>query len=234
MTSDLRGDRRGGFYWRGGPPVPHVSVTKCLGAIAKPQLLSWAAKEAYYAVIKDPGISEQEAVQAHLNVRDKAASRGSTVHSIVEAYKTSGAVIGSVPGPMGGYADAFYQWIKDSHINIVEQEKTVFSDKYRYAGTMDILATLNGNSDLWVVDIKTNKAGVVYPEHHLQVSAYLAALREQGVNVKGGAVLALREDGKYSYHQIKENFPAFLAAKTLWEWQNEETCLKLGYLKGGE
>lgn len=232
MTSDLRGDRRGGFYWVG--EKPYVSVTKCLQSINKPQLLGWAAKEAYYAVINNPGISEQEAVNAHLNARDKAASRGSTVHSVIEAYKVSGAVIGSVPGPMGGYADAFYQWIKDSSVQVIEQEKTVFSDKYRYAGTLDLLVKLNGNDDLWVVDAKTNKDGAVYPEHHLQVSAYLAALREQGISPKGGAILALREDGKYNYHQIKENFPVFLACKQLWEWQNEETCLKVGYVKGGE
>jgi hypothetical protein len=59
-------------------------------------------------------------------------------------------------------------------------EQVVWSTTYRFAGTLDFLAeiTLPGHAaPVYVVgDIKTGKA--IYDEARLQVSAYVAALRE--------------------------------------------------------
>ncbi len=222
-----REDRRGGFYWV--KDRPYVSVTKCLTAINKPQLLSWAAKETYRAMLVNPGLDEEAATTAFLRSRDKAADRGRLIHSAVEAYKTSGATIVATSPDIKGYIEAFYRWVKDAKVVIEDQEKTVISEKYGYAGTLDLLVRVNGGSESRIVDIKTNKAGAIYPEHHLQQSAYLQALRESGVEVKGGAVLSLMDDGRYAYHEIKEDFDVFLAVKKLFVWQNEDLCKKVGY-----
>lgn len=220
-------DRRGGFYWVNNKP--YVSVTKCLTAINKPQLLGWAAKETYRAMLASPGLDEEAATTAFLGSRDKAADRGKLIHSLVEAYKASGTIIKTVPPDVRGYVEAFYRWVKDARVVIEDQERTVISEKYGYAGTLDLLVRVNGGSESRIVDIKTNKAGSIYPEHHLQQSAYLQALRESGTDVKGGAILSLMEDGRYAYHEIKEDLDVFLAVKKLFVWQNEDLCKKVGY-----
>mgnify|MGYP001606268017 FL=1 len=56
-------------------------------------------------------------------------------------------------------------------------ERTVWSQRYRYAGTIDALATIDGK--LGVLDIKTSTG--FYPEYNLQTAAYATALQELSV-----------------------------------------------------
>ena len=91
--------------------------------------------------------------------------------------------------------------------------------KHGYAGTLDIIGTVNGKG-VWIIDVKTGKG--IYPEAWLQLSAYKAALEEEGQEVDEIAVLLLKENGKYVFEKGEPNLEAFLACKTLWEWQNAE------------
>jgi len=216
-------NRRGGFYWVGGEPF--VSVTTVLGCIAKPALRWWFGKEVYLAMVKDPTLSQKEALSAPWSSSSKAKSRGSTVHSIVEVYKKSGKILDSIPEQFKGYAEAFYSWIEDNHVEVLEHERTVVSKKYGFAGTLDLLVKLNGGGRL-VVDVKTGKA--IYPEAFLQLSAYKQALSEEGIEVKDTAVLLLKENGKYAFEKGQVDLDVFLAAKRLWLWLNREMVEKIG------
>jgi hypothetical protein len=87
-----------------------------------------------------------------------------------------------------------------------------------------------------VIDIKTGK--YIYDEVELQLSAYKQSLNEQGQKADRLAVLLLetgKDDlptGNYVFATRNYKFKEFLAAKTLWEWQNQETCYKIGYVTG--
>ena len=59
-----------------------------------------------------------------------------------------------------------------------------------------------------VVDLKTSPQA--YPEHLLQVGAYALALREEGLAVEGGFVVALREGMKVAEVPLEEAGEAFL------------------------
>jgi hypothetical protein len=242
MKNDQRGNRRGGFYWEN--EKPYVSVTNVLKVIDKPALRYWFGKEVFLAMVKDPTLDEKAALSAPYQKSDKAKDRGTTVHSIVEAYKHSEKYIESVPAEFKGYAQAFYDWTRDNHVTILEHEKTVINEMDGYAGTLDLLVQLNGSPHYYVIDVKTGKD--IYPEAFLQLSAYRRALQSQNKVKKGGTwgelgetlgkmsmkigVLLLQEDGSYKFEKSERDyFDIFLSAKKLWEWQNEGLLNKMGY-----
>ncbi len=222
--TDKRQTRRGGFYWIEGRP--YVTVTTILKVIAKPALRWWYGKEVYLAMVADPTLSQKEALAAPYQTSKTAMGRGTAVHDIVEAWKNIDKVVGQ-EGAYQGYAKAFQKWLGDNRVEIVENERTVISEKHKYAGTLDILAKINSDELPTIVDVKTGKD--LYPEVHLQLSAYREALKEQGIETEGTAALLLKEDGTYKYETGSNKFEAFLAAKTLYEGLNAEKLEKMEY-----
>lgn len=222
--------RRGGMYWKDG--IPYLSVTEVLKIINKPQLMYWFGREVYRAMVVDPTMDERTALAKPYETSDNAKSRGTTIHSIVEAYKTTGERIQDVAEPYRGYAEAFYQFMKDHDVQIIEQEKTLFDPVEKLAGTMDMYCQI-GDSYI-ILDVKTGKE--IYKEATLQLSAYAHMMRQEGKEVKEIAILLLetgdngRPTGKYKFQTCVENFDAFKAAKDLYCWTETERLLKLGYL----
>lgn len=226
--ANLKNERRGSFYWVGDKP--YLTVTNVLKVIDKPALRYWFGREVYYAMVKNPTLSESEALAAPYKKNEAAKSKGLTVHSIVEAYKHSKTYIDEkVADDFRGYAQAFYKWIEELNVTIIEHERTVFSEKYQIAGTLDLLVGINGNNLLTIVDVKTGKD--IYAEAFLQTSAYRMILEENGIKTKETAVLLLQEDGNYKYSVGSDKSKGFLACKTLYEAINEDMLKKVGYLK---
>ena len=220
--------KRGCFYWK--DKKPYLSVTEILKVIDKPALRRWYGEQVYYAMLVNPGMQKEEALSAPYKVSSDAKSRGSTVHSIVEAYKHTGEHIDSIPEEFRGYAKAFYKFVEDLSPIILEHEKTVFSAKYNYGGTLDLIIKI-GNSKPIVCDVKTGKD--IYQEAWLQTAAYHEALIEEGMDIDGIAVLLLMEDGTYKFESrsnYKTKYRGFLACKAIYEALNEEMLTKVGYL----
>jgi len=227
---DLRSKRRGGFYWEG--KKPYVSVTNVLDVIDKPALRYWFGNQIYWAMVKEPELDEKSAMAKPWETSDKAKSRGTTVHSIVEAWKNIDDVKGLDSEQFGGYAQAFDNWRNDYKVEPLEHERTVKSEKYGYAGTLDLLAMVNGKKAL--IDVKTNKDANIYKEVQLQLSAYEQGLREEGEFVDVAYALSLGDRGNYNFKSFQMDLDAFLHAKGLWEWANEAKCKKVNYFTGGK
>lgn len=223
-------NKRGIFYWKDN--VPYLSVTEILKIIDKPALRYWFGQEVFFAMTKNPALNEKEALAAPYASSNTAKARGTTVHSIVEAYKQTGAVLDGIPEEFQGFATAFYKFMKEVNPEIIEQEKSVFDHKHKIAGTLDMYAKI-GDS-LYILDIKTGKD--IYSEVELQLSAYAHMLREEGKKVDniGVVLLEIGEDkkptGNYKFAPRSEQHEAFIHAKALYEWQNREKLIKLGYL----
>ena len=217
------------MYWVNDKAYP--SVTQILTIIDKPALRYWFGKQVYEAMAVNPNLTEQEALATPYKLRDSAKDRGTAVHDIVEAWENTGKVVG-LEGPFKGYAQAFQLWIDSNQIKLVEHERTVISEKYRFAGTLDLLVTINGFKLPTLIDIKTGKD--LYPEVHLQLSAYEQALLETGYEIdgkklttlEGTGALLLMEDGTYKFEVGKDKFKEFLACKTIWEGLNEDLMAK--------
>ena len=217
-------NRRGGFYFD-TDGTPYVSVTNVLSVIDKPALRWWFGHEIYLAMVKNPTLAEQEAMASPYQKSDSAKTRGTTVHSIVEAYTHTKEHIKTIPTEFAGYAKAFYNWVEDNDIEIQEHEHTVISKKYGYAGTLDLLVKNRQSKKTFIIDVKTGKD--IYPEAFLQLSAYKQALSEDNHHVDHTAVLLLNEEGTYRFGQGEDELEAFLACKRLWEWKNKELIDKI-------
>lgn len=104
----------------------------------------------------------------------KAAKEGSIVHEILEAIVTRREII--TPPEFIGFKKGFEEFLKNYSIFTKREwiEKRIKHSNYRYSGTFDMLAEIDGVFSL--VDIKTSPE--VYDDYRLQTSAYLYALNE--------------------------------------------------------
>lgn len=225
------------------------SVTTILSVISKPALINWAAKverEMVLAVSSDLYIDaptdtkmSRQAWLATMQTRlgkakaatkelARAAEIGTQAHALIEWTLLKELV--SAPGPepkisaKAGYAFAAWQKWRDSvKLKPILVEQVVWSKTYGYAGTMDLLAEVDGK--LTVVDWKTGKA--IYPEAFLQNAAYRHAIREMGhANPVQGMVVRLPKlEGDPDFEVADAgneitNLCTFMAAKELWAWQH--------------
>ena len=196
----------------------YASVTTILQIIAKPALISWGIKQTAKAITENPNIikNENDVMSAVYGKRDKASERGKTLHSLLEVLK-NGNPLPEVPDNLKGYVHALQSWWNTHNPKILELEKLVYSEKYKYAGSCDLIAEI-GN-ELYLCDLKTGKA--IYEEYKLQISAYRQALIEMGIKIQKAGLILLKEDGNFQFTESEDCLKPFLHAKALWEWKNE-------------
>jgi ATP-dependent exoDNAse (exonuclease V) beta subunit len=111
---------------------------------------------------------------------------------------------------------AFQDWVGENVIEWKSSEEKLYHRKYKYAGTVDARAIING--EYCVIDWKTSKR--VYPEYHLQVAAYAKAVEDiHGIPVDATYILRCdKATGRFEAvrsEAIEENFQAFLSAMNL-------------------
>jgi genome maintenance exonuclease 1 len=181
----------------------------------------------FQAMVVNPELSEKEALAKPWAESKKAMERGTEVHKMVENWKPGMDPLKMIGVKYKGYARAFKQWLKENSPEIIEHERSVLCKEHYYAGTLDMLAKLNGEDETYIIDIKTGKD--IYDDYFLQLSAYQYALMEEGQNVEHIGVLLLLPDGNYKFALGEPRIDVFLAAKRLWEWKNREKLEKYGY-----
>jgi hypothetical protein len=226
------------------------SVTTILSVIGKPALMAWAAKveremvtkvsaDLYEDVAKTPSMTRAGWLisletrlgkeKAHAKELAKAGEIGSQVHELIE-WTLKGELCYDA-GPSPRISDkaqwafmAWEDWRRAVKLKPIAVEQVIWSSKYGYAGTLDLLAEVEGV--LTVVDWKTGKA--VYGEAHLQNAAYRQAIREMGHgDPKQGLIVRLPKvetDPNFEVVAAKpENlqFPKFLDAMSVWKWAQE-------------
>lgn len=178
------------------------SVTTILGAISKPALVEWAARmernlcletaaALYEDLCKLPTHVSSAAyrmtlatrlgqTRAHARASDKAKDVGTQCHKLIE-WALRKAMGQTLPEPKASDAAlvafmAFQDWLTAHRVRPLAIEQTVYHPRLGYAGTLDLVAEVDGR--IAVIDFKTSKA--IYGEHHLQNVAYQDALIELG------------------------------------------------------
>jgi len=238
----------GRFYHIDGQDLP--SVTTILGAIAKPALVKWAENTARAATIdaaadlytdlakiSGPASMSRPAYIATLEGRlgkakaaerelAKAAEIGSQTHALIEwSLRTSLGQVATRPAttPPAEWAFmAFQDWAKSVSLEPIFIEQTVWSHTYGYAGTLDLVAKVNG--EITLIDFKTSKG--IYAEYDLQSVAYQHALTEMGHGVPAGGGLIVRlpkveTDPGFEVHRcgsVETLLPVFLSVLDVWKW----------------
>jgi CRISPR/Cas system-associated exonuclease Cas4 (RecB family) len=212
-----------------------------LDIISKPALVPWALKvganwlEKNFFFDEDSSSKKTKVYKSRMALEPlikgmKSAYRGKShdainigniTHEWVEAainWKLEGGNIPKMPKQEEAVnaIDAFKDWVSQNVVEWKSSEEKLFNRKYRYAGTVDARAIING--EYCVIDWKTSKA--VYPEYHLQVAAYAKAVEDiHGIPVDATYILRCdKATGRFEAVRstaIEQNFQAFLAALTL-------------------
>jgi hypothetical protein len=170
------------------------------------------------AIYKDPTISMEVALTAPNKPRDAAGSKGTDVHRIIEAHLQGKPIqIENFKPPHQQHLEAYLKFAEQMPHTVIATEKTVFSRKHLYAGTLDAIINIGGK--VYLVDWKTNKT-VYAKDFAPQVGAYYLALQEQGMKIDGCAIVHLKSDGTYAWHEITPEPRVFLAALLIYNYQN--------------
>ena len=233
---------KGRLYTHPTTGAQYPSVTTVLGVVGKGDALKhWAAGEvAKYAVkMKDTwlALDDQAAVdllkREPLRSLDRAASRGTDVHAIAEAY----ARTGTLPvwaDEIGGYVEALRAFFADHQPTPVFIEQTVFNNTVGYAGSFDMICKMpQFGDDLVILDYKTSKA--IYPEVAAQLAAYAYGeemLDDNGTaqpmpEIKHGVAVRFAIDGTYEVIgcDIELGWEYFKGAKTLHKFTPKDMLL---------
>ena len=151
----------------------YPSVTSILNVLNKPQLVNWAVrltreyiKQELFALrhadsLKDLNVEDLlvKSASEHDRVRNSAAG---SRHGHSPPYR---CICGD-KYPHVALNDpimiAFRAWQDEAQFVPIASEKLVFSREHGYAGTADLIGTLNGR--LALLDIKTGRG--VYPEYN--------------------------------------------------------------------
>lgn len=181
-------------------------------------LLRWVAKH---------GWDESE------EIKELAGESGDKVHQGVRRLATGGTVAmgDSFMSPISNEPEAltpdeywrlmtFDEWFRKARPQVLRTEYTVWNEKHRYAGTIDLLARINGQT--WLIDVKTSSQ--VWPSMELQVSAY----KHADLTLPKGVKLAILQVGykynkiqKYKFTEVPDRFPLFLATRRIWKHETD-------------
>lgn len=178
---------------------------------------------------------------------DRAGKLGTVVHKLIERTLLGDTVKYSdldIYDEQTGvaYWERYLRWcsfwkdlISESKVEYKPEgiEFICYSKKYEYAGTIDLVARINGQ--LCVYDWKTGNS--ISDKHYLQVSAYMRALQEMfNEDVYAGYIVHIPfEKPNKAGFRVKEventdeYFNHFLSAKALHEWKNNEKPKFLTY-----
>jgi hypothetical protein len=199
------------FYtWKG---TEYPSVTSIRRVAGLPHMLAaWQVNEVIARAMTDfktlermlhestPEATKKWLWQAVTAKRDAAGDLGKRVHDAASEGKT----LDQVGHDVAPFLIQYRSFLADTGLDILLTERQVWSLKYGYAGTFDMIGRFP-NGQLWLIDLKTGKG--TYTEHALQLEAYgradfvgeddeiddvaTALLRK----VHGHAVLHLTENG---------------------------------------
>jgi len=178
------------------------SVTRVVDGCFPKHLVDWAL-----------GIGEEE----YHRIIDEALEIGNYTHKWIEKYILNG----KNPNQYNICTDAFLIWEKKHNVEWIDAERKIYCDKYKYAGTVDAVAKINGR--VCVIDFKTSKK--IYKPYHLQVTAYAQAIKR--IDGLGrwplGMILRLdKETGKYEQKvfEPKDHFNVFKKCLELRQWSS--------------
>jgi hypothetical protein len=233
------------------PALPAIvpGVTGILKVLDKPAIVPWAQ-----GVVADAAIRNRDKLAEWVEVggvegatkllknaaetqRDAAANRGSQVHALAEAIVKGQPV--TIPEELAPYVESYRDWIQTFEPKFLAVEEMVASLDYGYAGTLDSIAVIAGET--WLLDIKTSKG--YYPETAQQLAAYGHAefIGRPGDPTQYAippidqyGVVHVRPEGAelIPYDVTDIEFAAFLAAKKQHQWKANRAGRVIGQAIG--
>ncbi len=203
-----------------GTRVP--GVTTFLQVLNKPALVKWANN------LGLQGIDSNKYV-------DNLADVGTLAHTMIMAYLKGEEVDTSeysqtqIDLAENSFI-SYLEWAKSHKIEPILVEEPLVSEEYRFGGTPDLIAVVDGVNTL--IDFKTSKA--LYPEHNIQVAAYWSLVLEHSYEVSEVLILRIGRDADEGFEirpvvNLKDNWELFTHCLAIYELQKQ---LRKGGKKG--
>ena len=194
------------YKLKNGKKVP--GVTTIISILAKPALIHWAWD------LGTKGVDYRK-------FRDDKADIGSLAHYLIMCYlKKETPDTSDYSKKQIDQAEnciiSFFEWKKMHSFEPILIESPLVSEKYKFGGTPDLLAKING--EYCLIDFKTGKA--IYTEMLYQLSAYQQLLMENGYKVDNERILRI---GRSENEDFEERRIGNLKK----EWEIFEHCLKI-------
>ena len=163
----------------------YKSITTVLSNYNKQYIMEWRK-----------AVGEEQANK----ISSKAANRGTKVHKICEDYLNNEIPELKMQMMMPDLKELFFKikpYIDENVGKIYSQEQALYSDKYRIAGRVDLIAEWNGK--LSVIDFKTStkqKDEEDIQNYFMQCTAYAIMFAERtGMWIDDIVVLIATEEG---------------------------------------
>lgn len=152
---------------------------------------------------------ERGEISALYDKRDEAADAGTLAHALVEYHIKGDAEpdLSQYPEPIKkqawqGYKN-YLKWERMTNLQVVEQEVSLVSEKYKFGGTLDAIMV---DDELSMGDWKTSDS--VYPDYLIQLAAYKVLWEENFPDrpITGGFHLCRfsKKHGDFSHHYWSE------------------------------
>jgi len=222
---------------------PLTGVTSVISIISKPWLVAWAAKTTIEYIKQnaekiydsDSKLTAfrvtdellEQAKNSHRQISRTAADTGKKTHTWIESYVN--AKINNSNPPVSEQdikhiTDNFVKWSEDNRVKFLESEKQVYSEKFWYAGTVDLVFEIG--REKYIGDIKTSSG--VSPDMFWQIAGYDICLSENETelyqDIKGYMIINCRKNGEFviekSYGR-QSNQEVFLACLKIYKLQQE-------------
>ena len=162
-------------------------------------------------IIQDAGLANQH------NHDNYAATRGSYAHKACHLYDQGTLVWDTLDDTIRPYVESYIKLRELRPEEVVLSEKLIYSETFRFSGTVDKIMQSGLSNDLW--DLKT---GAFDPSHELQTAAYALAWQEMtgnrivcryGIHLQSnGSIAKIVKHDKLNSKQI------FLAAHAVVQW----------------
>ena len=195
-----------------GTAVP--GVTTVLGILNKPAVVKWANNLGLQGIDSTKYVDEKAAIGtlAHQMIADylRGQETDTSEYSKVQIDQAENAVL------------AFFEWERTHPIDVVLVETPMVSEQYRYGGTVDCLAKLNG--DLCLIDFKTSSG--IFPEMMIQLAAYRQLLIEHGHNITQAMILRVGRTDDEGFEErlvnhLDKRWELFLHCREIYRLQQE-------------
>ncbi len=177
MSAGLAFDDRRHRYTLDGRRIP--SVTTILGVLDKPGLPYWSAGLVARDAItshdywgqrihngEDPEQVIRDLKRTPWKERDKAARRGTRIHQVLEAAAHGDPT--DCPRDLLPMAQQAVDLLDREDVRTLETEARGYNRELWYAGTIDLIATVRGET--WLLDWKSSRS--IHETHVMQVAAY--------------------------------------------------------------
>jgi len=201
------------YKLKNGKKVP--GVTTIISILAKPALIHWAWD------LGTKGVDYRK-------FRDDKADIGSLAHYLIMCYlKKETPDTSDYSKKQIDQAEnciiSFFEWKKMHSFEPILIESPLVSEKYKFGGTPDLLAKING--EYCLIDFKTGK-GIYVNDMFPQLAAYSHLLQENNYKITNSRILRIgREESEGFEERLIQDIEPY--------WEIFKNCLSIYNIRKG-